>query len=179
MALQPQLEEGSLIAPEPAPASSKISHSARTEEEEWHISAPGSVRARRRYQFCGDCDYKVVDRKILETHVKLFHPSSMTALPPPPKKGRAPPKLIRCSFDQCSFQTMEKFKLTKHEMNHLKKSTHQCFICSFSTTTVKSLGNHVKRDHPEQNGLERSSNNQVWRLTNKFYLHNLYLVFIF
>lgn len=161
MAVQPQLKEGCL-EPEP-PAPSKTDH-VRTEEEEWHINTPGSERARRRYQFCGDCDYKVIDRKVLKTHVKLFHPSSTTALPPPPKKGRPPPKLIRCSFDHCSFQTKEKFKLTKHEMYHRKKSIHHCFICSYSTTTVKFLGDHVKRDHPEQNSLEGdklSSTNQV------------------
>lgn len=133
--------------PKPEPPPPKTSH-VRTEEEEWYI---GPDNKRKKYQFCGDCDYKVRTRESLQAHVKSWHPSSTTALPPPLKIGRPPPPPTHCSFENCSFQTTHKIKLTMHEKHHREKSAHRCLICNYSTTTIKHLGIHVKRDHPERN----------------------------
>ncbi len=133
--------------PKPEPPPPKTNH-VRTEEEEWYV---GPDNKRMKYHFCGDCDYKVLTRYSLQVHVKTWHPSSTTALPPAPKIGRPPPPPTHCSFENCNFQTTHQIKLTMHEKHHREKSTHRCYICSFSTTTVKFLGLHVKRDHPERN----------------------------
>lgn len=102
---------------------------------------------RKRYQFCGDCDYKNVSRAYLIAHIKRKHPSSKTALPPPPKKGVAPSIRLRCSH-HCDYQTTNKVKIEEHENRHKRKSTYQCLFCSYSVATAQFLRFHLKRDHP-------------------------------
>lgn len=115
------------------------------EDEIWHYD---SYR-RRRYQFCGDCDYKNPLRSGLVAHVNRTHPFSKTALPPPLKKGCIHKTVqLHCSH-RCDYQTTSKIQMDLHERHHTKKSTYECIFCTYSVKTAEYLRFHLKRDHPE------------------------------
>ncbi len=115
------------------------------DDELWHYD----FNRRRRYQFCGDCDYKNAFRCALVAHVNTTHPSSKTALPPPMKKVRVPKSIqLHCSH-RCDYQTTSKIQMEEHENYHTKKSTYECIFCTYSVKTAQFLQFHLKRDHPE------------------------------
>jgi len=115
------------------------------DDELWHYD----FNRRRRYQFCGDCDYKNAFRCALVAHVNTTHPSSKTALPPPMKKVRVPKSIqLHCSH-RCDYQTTSKIQMEEHENYHTKKSIYECIFCTYSVKTAQFLQFHLKRDHPE------------------------------
>lgn len=116
-------------------------------------TSPSGVR--RRYQICGDCDYKTVHRSRLVAHVMRKHPCSKTALPPPPKNGVRKTMKLYCHH-QCNYQTISRIDLLMHQMIlHGKKSMYQCQFCSYSVFSARYLSIHVQRNHPENEISER------------------------
>jgi len=102
-----------------------------------------------KYKNCDDCDFKTVHRSRLVTHVKQVHNlESMTALPPSSLKRKARPDFYNCSYCGLQFKSLRGLKY--HEMLHLKKSYHQCTLCSFSVSTLRHLNSHLRRVHSQR-----------------------------
>lgn len=142
---------------------------SHSEEDEYQYFDSEHGHRRRRYQHCGDCDYKNVNRAMLVAHVKRKHRSSKTALPPPLKKGTRPSIRLRCSH-HCDYQTTNKVELKMHESRHQNKSTYQCLICTYSVNTAENLRFHMKRDHPESKVIPSANELSALASKEKFYV---------
>jgi len=156
-----------------------------SEEEEWYYHGPNKSK-RYRFNFCGDCAYKTFTRHSLVKHIELHHPYSTTALPPQKRyrkagrqdllKKKRPKRqqkgIKERSFDQCKYKTEQRHELRKHEMTHQRKINDHCLFCS---KTIKLLSAHLKKDHPERNGLI----NQVRSMSTFSYLYSFFLSILF
>ncbi len=154
-------------------AAQKMSESCSKKEACFWTSSSG---VRKRYQICGDCDYKNVRRSRLVVHVMRKHPYSKTALPPPPKRGVRKSMMLHCSSHQCNYQTISRIDLLMHQMIlHGERSMHhQCQFCSYSVFSARYLSFHVQRNHPENEVGERPPvrDLSVFTVKDKFDFYN-------
>ncbi len=127
----------------------------------------------RRYQFCGDCDFKSVRRSVLALHVKKQHPSPSSSLDPPLEKENSRPSILLHCSHQCKYQTPSRINLKRHETRHKRKSSFQCQFCSYSVKTARILSFHLKHDHPGNQAAQIPSvrESSVLPIQEKFYFY--------
>lgn len=140
-----------------------------SEREEYYTSYNGK---KRRYMFCGDCDYKTLTWKALGVHVNVMHPSSTTAHPLRPST-RIAGTWMQCA--ECDFGTCVKRSMRLHMEGHQRKSTHQCRLCSFSGEKYRQLVRHLNRDHSNTRMEPSEVENQLYIFS---FEHLIFLFFI-
>jgi len=120
--------------------------SSNAGREEWHYFPSG---IRLRYKYCEECDYKTPYRSSIQIHMNKQHLGNSFQVSS--SKDAKTGCLLRC--DLCEYETHSKRDFGKHEERHEKKSSHQCYLCSYSVNTENCLAYHLKRHHLEQDEL--------------------------
>ena len=113
--------------------------------QKFHFFGPNKTQ-KKKYIYCGDCDFNTYRRSTLVTHVKKFHPESASALPPPLQQQHQSGSYTS-SYCSLFFQTLKGLK--HHEMLHPRKSNYQCEFCSYSVSSQRHLKKHLNEVHPQ------------------------------